>query len=181
MTAPAPDWCPVAQVGKPHGLRGAVYIKPLLHSPEEFLELPHERYFAIARGRVQRELRITHRALHKGLALLFFEDIDDRTAAEELVGLQLAIPADERPPHDEDSFYVDEVEGMEVHDLDADRSLGPVLRILDGPGSGLLVIRHPDRHGHEVMIPMVAAFVDRIDRPTRRVLVHLPDGLLDLE
>lgn len=178
---PTESWVAVAVVIRPHGLRGALMLKALTRTQEELLEAPLEVVHLRQRGRILQTLTLTRLGLHKGLPMAYFEGVADRTAAEQLVGCELVIPEDERWDLEEGQFYHDELIGIAVVERSTGRSLGTVLRVMDGPAHDYLVFPHPDGSGREVLLPFVHdVFVLLIDMEERRVEVALPEGLLEL-
>ncbi|MBI1293105.1 16S rRNA processing protein RimM [bacterium] len=177
----ATEWVAVAIILRPHALGGALVLKPLTRTPEEFVEAPLETVYPRLRGRVGGPLTIERLSIHKGLPLVWFSELEDRTAAEALVGQELVIPEDELWDLEEGQFYHDELAGLTVVDAVSGREYGPVLSIADGTAHDFIVIAHPDKPGAKLMIPFVqGVIVMSIDLDARRISVTLPDGLLDL-
>jgi 16S rRNA processing protein RimM len=175
------EWVAVAIIIRPHALAGALVLKPLTRTPEEFVEAPLETVYPRLRGKVGAPLTIERLGLHKGLPLVYFAGVKDRNAAEALLGQELVIPEDERWELEEGQFYHDELVGVAVEDEASGTVLGAVLRIQDGPAHDFIVITHPAKPGSELLIPFVQDVIVRsIDLDARRILVTLPDGLLDL-
>lgn len=111
--------------------------------------------------------------------MVTFKEITDRTTAEGLRGLQLVIPMEERwaPPQ---GWFPEDLEGLAVVDRESGERLGTVLRHETGPAHDYVIFTHPHRPGGEVMLPHVEAFVHLIDIEGGRVVVTLPEGLLEL-
>jgi 16S rRNA processing protein RimM len=87
----------------------------------------------------------------------------------------LAIDESDRAPLPDDRFYYDELEGMTVT-LESGEPVGIVRDVWATGPHDLLVIEHEST---ERMLPMVRAFVVRIDRTLRRVTVRPPNGWMD--
>lgn len=178
------SWVAVALVARPHALRGAVLLKTLVGTPEEFAEAPLERVFLRRRGLVEEQpLKIARMAIHKGMPYVFFDGVTDRNAAERLLGAELVIPREElwEPAEDdEDGYRAEELEGLDLVDEQTGTSFGPVLRWQEGAAHDYLVFENPRRPGTEVLLPFVDEFVKTIDPEARRATVRLPEGLLDL-
>lgn len=173
------DWFPVAAIIRPHSLRGAVQLKPFTRTVDEFMDAPLEKVFLRDGAHVIRPLHLETRSLHKGLPLVTFKEITDRTTAESLRGLHLVIPMEERWPAPE-GWFPEDLEGLDVIDRESGEILGTVLRHEEGPAHDYLIFTHPAREGGEVMLPHVDAFVHRIDVEAGQVIVTLPEGLLEL-
>ena len=102
--------------------------------------------------------------------------INDRTAAEGIVGAELRMAVERLPRPAEGSFYTFDLKGCEVFTA-PERRLGVVTDVLDSGGSGLLRV---DRDGVELLVPFAAEFLRRVDIAAKRIDVDLPEGLLDL-
>lgn len=102
---------------------------------------------------------------HKRDWIVAFEGIPDRTTAEELPGLKLLA----EPLDDPDVLWVHELVGTTVVDTDG-TELGTVTAVEANPASDLLVL------GGGALVPL--RFV--VERGDGRVVVAVPEGLLDL-
>ncbi len=83
-------------------------------------------------------MELAHHWLHKGGIVLHFAGVDSISAAEELAGLIVAIPREERAALDDDELYIGDLIGCVLVDVagaepvtvgeieDVDRSAGPV-------------------------------------------------------
>ena len=64
-----------------------------------------------------REVELVHHWLHKGGIVLHFAGVDSISAAEELAGMIVAIPREERAALDEDEVYVGDLIGCALVDV----------------------------------------------------------------
>jgi 16S rRNA processing protein RimM len=144
----------VAQVLRPHGVRGDVRAEPLGGGPERFA--PGMRV-AVDDGR---ELTVRRaRALAGGQVLLGFEGIDDPEHAAGLRHAYLSVDASQARPLADGEWFVWQLLGLSVRDPEG-RELGTVADVEEGVASDLLVVS--DR-GSLRRFPMVAAFVQDVD------------------
>jgi 16S rRNA processing protein RimM len=154
------DRLEVGRVVKPHGLQGEVVVVAITNRTERFAAGNHLWVDDIERAIV------TSRP-HQDRWLLRFDDVADRTAAEALRGAVLtAEPIDEAP---EGEVWVHDVVGAEVVDRSG-APIGVVTAVEANPAHDLLVI------DGGTLVPMV--FV--VDQRPGRVVVDVPEGLLDL-
>jgi len=164
MGAPgAGDRLVVGRIGRAHGLRGEVAVTFSSNRPER-----------AAVGAVlyvdDRELLITASRPHQGRVLVIFEGVDDRTAAEALLGRELtAAPLGDEVELDDDELWVHEVVGAEVQDRSG-AMVGRVVAIEANPAHDLLVL------DGGALVPMV--FV--VEQRDGVVVVDPPEGLFDL-
>jgi 16S rRNA processing protein RimM len=185
---PAEEEFLVGIVTKAHGLRGELAV-------EVRTDVPEERFAAgtvlLARRRGAPDTRLTVESSrpHTGLppdrrppvggrALVRFREAPDRTAAEELRGVQLLVgSADLTPPSDPDEFHVHQLAGLRA-ELGDGTVVGTVREVVLG-ASDLLSIQREGRP--DALVPFVAEIVPVIDLAGGRVVVEPPDGLLDLD
>ena len=153
----------VGRIGRAHGLRGEVAVRFTSNRPER-----------AAPGAVlyvgDRELVIAASRPHQDRVLVHFEGVEDRTAAEALLGVELtAEPLAADVELDERELWVHEVVGAEVHDR-AGTVMGKVTAVEANPAHDLLVL------DGGALVPMV--FV--VEQRDGVVVIDPPEGLFDL-
>ena len=106
----------------------------------------------------------------------FFEGVEDRSAAEELVRAILWIDQDDAEiPTEDDAWYDHQLTGLDV--VRDGEVVGRVIRVDHFPAQDLLIVRMPgDR---EVLVPFVKAIVPEVDVAGGRVIVTPPAGLFE--
>lgn len=191
----------VGHIGKPHGIRGEVLVTVRTDEPEtRFVagsvfttEVPWDRRVrsgpaatsaaaaAAVPGvpfRVPDKLTLESVRWHQGRVVAQFEGIHDRNVAEALRGVLLQVDSAEvAVPDDPDEFLDHQLVGLSVVDT-GDTVLGEVERIEHAPASDLIVLAKSG--GGTALIPFVSRLVPAVDIPGGRIVVDLPEGLLDL-
>ncbi|MGD9704011.1 MAG: ribosome maturation factor RimM [Acidimicrobiia bacterium] len=158
MADPAPDLLEVGRIGRPHGVRGEVYV-----------DLSTDRVERLAVGS---RLVARHQTLEvlasrpsNGRWLVTFDGVTDRTHAERLTGVLLFAA----PIHDPDALWVHELIGSSVVEVDGtDR--GRCVSVLANPAHDLLELDS----GALVPVTFVVSCVDGV------TTIDVPDGLFDL-
>ena len=150
----------VGRIVKPHGLRGDVIVS-----------LSTNRDERVAPGSVLvaddgRTFEVVRSSPHRGRYIVTFAGVDGIEAAEALRDTPLLAP----PLVDPDALWIHDLIGSMVEDT-AGAELGRVTGVEANPASDLLVL---DGGG---LIPL--RFVTTSE-PGVRVVVDIPDGLLDL-
>jgi 16S rRNA processing protein RimM len=156
------DRLEIGRIGKAHGLRGEVVIEAISNRDERFL--PGSVLY-LADAATGTAIATSRR--HQNRWLVRFEGVEDRNAAEALRGVMLTGDALESLPENEE--WVHEMIGASVTDR-AGTDLGTVVAVEANPAHDILVTEEG------VLIPIV--FV--VERGDGRVVVDLPDGLLQL-
>jgi 16S rRNA processing protein RimM len=115
---------------------------------------------------------------HQGRGIVQFEGVHDRNVAEALRGVLLQVESSTlTPPSDPDEFHDHQLVGLRVVSVGGD-DLGAVARIDHAPASDLIVLDKSG--GGTALIPFVSQLVPTVDVAGGRIVVDLPDGLLDL-
>jgi 16S rRNA processing protein RimM len=171
----------VARIGKPHGLRGEVTVQLHTDDPEARLAPGAVLATKAAAGSgVPRSLTVASTRVHRGIWLIGFEQVPDRTGAESLRGTQLFLDAaDLAAEQDDDSegWYEDELVGLTVVTRDG-TVVGEVTGLETRAVQDLIVVRLSS--GGEALVPFVEAIVPEVDVEGGRVVIDPPPGLLDL-
>jgi 16S rRNA processing protein RimM len=187
MTAPD-GWVWLARIKRTQGRKGEVFADLLTDFPEKFAQ--RRRLWlldgdasaqSLAAGASPREVELLHHWLHKGGVVLHFAGVDSISAAEELAGLVVVIPREERAALSADEVYIGDLIGCVLVDVagvepvtvgeieDVDRSGGPV---------PILVVRGASID--EILIPFAKDYLRRVDVEAKRVEMALPEGLVGL-
>jgi 16S rRNA processing protein RimM len=184
----------VGQIGRPHGIRGEVSVVVRTDEPEErfvagrvfVTEVPRDRRVSTGPARsavgvewkVPAELTLESLRWHQGRVIAQFEGIHDRNLADALRGVFLQVDSSVLSATDDpDEFHDHQLAGLSVVTVGGD-VLGTVDRIDHAPSSDLIVLKKAG--GGTALIPFVSQMVPTVDLAAGRVLVDLPEGLLDL-
>jgi 16S rRNA processing protein RimM len=187
-------WVWLAHIKRTQGRRGEVFADILTDFPEKFAERRRlwllgddtrsgrDTASKISADDNPREVELVHHWLHKGGIVLHFVGVDSISAAEELAGLIVAIPQDERAKLDEDEVYIGDLIGCSLVDVagtepvtvgeieNVDRSAGPV---------AILVVRGKSST-EEILIPFAKDYLRSLNVKAKRLEMALPEGLVDL-
>ena len=110
-------------------------------------------------------------------AILKLVGINDRGAAEALVGSQVFFPIERLPKLAEGEVFYFEILGFNVEDTQHG-VIGTLRDIFETGADDLLVVDTPD--GQEVLIPFQEPVYLRTDKEQETIHVDLPEGLLEL-
>ncbi len=165
------EWVAVALLGKTRGNRGELTAFALGSKPERYERL--REVYLFGAGEPER-LEVESTWFHRGALVFKFRGVDTISDAERFVGAEVRIPAAERDPLEPGEFYQSDLIGCELVDRRTGATLGRVENWQDAGGAGLLVVEG-DR-----LIPFARSICVEIDVAAKRILVELPEGLLDL-
>ena len=181
--AESDDWLSVGKIVGVQGLQGELRVNPASDFPERFTA-PGPRWLRSRKGSEPTEIQLKKGRQLPGKALFVvrFEGIDNRSAAEALVGQELLVSADDRPELAEGEFHLLDLVGLEAR-LKADGptadgpTIGTVSDLISG-GNDLLEITTAD--GRKLLIPFVKKIVPEVQLEKGWLLLTPPPGLLEL-
>jgi 16S rRNA processing protein RimM len=107
---------------------------------------------------------------------LKLKGIDSMDGAERLAGCPVFLPEEALPPPEPNAYYHYQLVGCRVVTVDG-REVGIVKDVWTIPANDQLVV---DRNGRDVLVPFSRTFCREIDIAGKRVVIDVPDGLLDL-
>jgi 16S rRNA processing protein RimM len=152
------------------GLRGEVKVYPYSDNMERFAQGAE----LLIDGR---PVRVETVRFVKNLPIVRLDGVSDREGAEALRGRALSVSARALAPLPDGDWYVRDLIGCDVHDEEG-RVLGAIADVLQTGAQDLYEIAAPD--GRAFLLPAVDAFVLHVDVLAKRVLVRVPEGLLEL-
>jgi 16S rRNA processing protein RimM len=157
----------VGRVGKPHGLKGDVFVLPETDHPGRFSGGADVYLDGVLRP-------VASSRMQDNRLVVRFESVPDRSAAEGIRGAVVTIPESERRSLDDDEWWPDHLVGLRVYDHDgSDR--GVIADVIEGVAQHRLVV---DTGSGSVEIPFVGALVPVVDIEGGRVELADVDGLL---
>lgn len=163
----------IARIGKAQGLRGEVGIELRTDIPDERLA---DGVTVITKPAERGPLTVARTRVANGRWYVLFQEINDRTAAESLRGVELIVDAESSD--EEDAWYAHELAGLQVELLDG-TVVGKVVGLEHFPAQDALVIK--EKNGTRTMIPFLERFVPTVDVAGGRVIITPPGGLLSTD
>lgn len=147
------------------GILGWVKIQAYTEHLDALSE--YSTWYLAKPGQQWREYRLHEAKPHNKVLLAKLDNIEDRTAAETLRGMLIAIPRSRFPATDENEYYWSDLIGMQVVNMQ-DEQLGTVDHLLDMGANDILVVRAGER---EIMIPFLKHVVLQVDQKEKLIRV----------
>jgi len=173
----------VGRLVKAHGLKGAIKLELYTDDPEGrfvpgatfTLQVPESSPWH-GKPLTVREFRWMN-----SHPVAFFEGVEDRSGAEDLIRAILWVDEDaEAVPTEDDAWFDHQLVGLDV--VRDGVSVGRVVRVDHFPAQDLLIIRRSGGSAasdDEILVPFVKAIVPEVDVAGGRVVVTPPPGLFE--
>lgn len=166
----------VGYVRKKHGFKGDVVVRITSDDPTPYQGL--DAYFVEDRGKALPFFVATHRSVNAEEAIVRFEDVNSEPEAQAMVGKSLWLPESLLPELDDDQFYYHDLKGYTVLNPGVEAAM-VVSQVLEYPGQDLFEI-HVEGKDQPVLIPVIDAFIDRVDKGTKVLYLKAPEELYSL-
>ncbi len=115
--------------------------------------------------------------LHKGDFLrVRFEDVDNEQEADAIMNCEVYLPLTMLPKLTGNKFYFHEVINFEIEDKRVG-VFGKIVSINDTTAQPLFEVLNGEV---EMLIPMIDHFIVKIDRENKKVIMDLPEGLVEM-
>lgn len=193
------DWILAARLLRPQGRRGELLAEPMSDLPSLFeagrrvrLAAPPGTAADASETTLQDHWQPTGR--NAGRVVLKLEGCETINDAELLAGRDLFVLASDLPPLDSDTWFVRDLIGCTL--FNGETPLGEITglqyamapdgrtRLEDAAPLLEVAPQHPDDSEaapEPALIPFVKAWLDAVDINARRIVMHLPPGLVDAE
>ncbi len=120
---------------------------------------------------------IENSSLHKNDFLrVKFEDVDDEAEADSILNCSIYLPIAMLPKLEGNKFYFHEVIGFEIEDQRLG-VFGKIVSINDTSAQPLFEVINGNV---EILVPMIDQFLVKIDRENKKVIMNLPEGLVEM-
>ena len=120
---------------------------------------------------------IKNSSLHKNDFLrVQFEDVDNEEEADSIMNCEVYLPLSMLPKLTGNQFYYHEVIGFEIEDQRIG-VFGKIVSINDSSAQPLFEVINGNV---EILVPMIDQFLVKIDRENKKVIMDLPEGLVEM-
>ena len=153
-----------------HGIRGEVKIMPYTDSPELLAEF--DRLFL---GKAHTEVVIERSRVFKNTVIAKIEGVDTPEEAEKLRNKLLYMHRDDLEL-DEDTYFIQDLIGMEVRDADSGQVYGKIADVMQTGANDVYVVKGDDR---EYLVPAIGDVVVSTDIDADIMTIRPLEGLFD--
>ena len=153
-----------------HGIRGEVKIMPYTDSPELLAEF--DRLFL---GKAHTEIIIEHSRAFKNMVIAKIEGVNTPEEADKLRNKLLYMHRDDLEL-DEDTYFIQDLIGMEVRDADSGQVYGKIADVMQTGANDVYVVKGDD---HEYLVPAIGDVVVSTDIDDDIMTIRPLEGLFD--
>ena len=164
----------IARIARPQGVRGEVIGDLLTDYPERFAQ--RKQVWLGKTEMSARLIELEYARMHQHRIVLKFKGYDSRNDVEALREMRVMVERDTLVELPADEFFHFDLIGCAIVTRDGE-TLGTVSAVQDFGAAPLLIVKQPER---ELMIPLADSICVEVDTANKRIVVELPDGLLDL-
>lgn len=152
----------MGRIAAPYGVKGWLKVQPFTETIDGLLDYPQWQVGNDVQGTQWRTVQVEEGRIHNRVLLVHLAGLEDRTAAEAMTGLDVAVAKNELPAPGLDEFYWDQLTGMRVSNPRG-TVIGRVSGLIESGAHDILRVAGED--GKERLIPFVAAIVKDVDVP----------------
>ncbi|MGH7875869.1 MAG: ribosome maturation factor RimM [Candidatus Binatia bacterium] len=169
----AEPFVPLGKLVTTHGLDGWLKLNPF--NPDTTALVPGAEVFVENAGG-RSSMAIEASKPHKKQFLIKLQGVNSIDDAQRWVGSTVLIDPQALQPLEPGEYYHYQVIGFEVLHIDG-KKIGTITSTLSTPGGEIYIVQGAKK---EHLIPAVKEFIEEVDFTTRRMIIHPPDGLLEL-
>lgn len=164
------EYIKVGKIVNTHGVKGCVKCVPLTDDAERFEEL---EYVYTEKDNVSRKIEdVWYR---KGIVYIMLENINDMNTAESFKDTFISILEDQLRELPEDSYYVFDLEGMEVYSTEGEY-LGKINVVYQTGANDVYEIVNKNK---SFLIPAVKDVVKEVNIENKKMVINVIEGLLE--
>ena len=163
----------IGYVVRAHGLRGELEMR-LDWSDSRALSDASEIILTSREGVAQRQVVQHARKTHKGIVVQL-RGVQDRNAAEALLGATVSVQRQLLPPLADGEYYLCDLVGLAVSTPEG--AVGNVVDVQMYPSVDAIVIETPA--GKRVEQPLLSEWIERVDLPGRHIMLSSAAGLIE--
>lgn len=166
------EYLQVGVISNTHGIRGEVKVFPTTDDPARFKKLKN---VFLDTGKEYLELEIEQVKFFKQFVILKFKGYDSINDVERYKQKSLMVDREHAVKLKKNEYFIADLVGLSVYTED-DRPLGTLTDVLQTGANDVYVVEMEEQK--EVLIPAICECILEVDMETRRMKVHLLEGLL---
>ena len=164
------DYIKVGKIVNTHGVKGCIKCIPLTDDLERFEEL---EYVYTEKDNIKRTIDDVW--YQKGLVCLKLKDIDDMNKAESFKDTYISIVEDQLRVLPENSYYLFDLEGMDVYSNNGDY-IGKISEVYQTGANDVYEVKN---NKNSYLIPAIKDVVKSVNIQDKKMIINIIEGLLE--
>ena len=162
----------ILEITKPHGLKGEMRAKYYCDDPDEI-----EEFDTLYLGADKKPVKLVSCRLQKNMVVIELEGISTIEEAQKLAGTLIYIDRED-VELDEDVWFIRDLIGLDVFDVDTGLHYGTVEEILQNAPTDVYCIRNTE--GKQLLFPSIPEVLIDVNISERKILIRPLEGLFDI-
>ncbi len=154
----------MGRIAAPYAVRGWVKIQTFTQDLDSLLDFP---VWHLGKAGKWRQYKVVMAKVHSQSLVAQLAGVDDRSAAEALQGMDIAVERDSLPPAQDGEYYWDDLIGLTVVNL-AGETLGVVAALVESGAHDIMKVVQDEQ---ERLIPFTAPIVQAVDAEAGQIKV----------
>ncbi|MFG6367401.1 MAG: ribosome maturation factor RimM [Lachnospiraceae bacterium] len=167
------DLLQVGVITQPHGVRGEVKVFPTTNDVKRFKKL---KEVVLDTGKERITLEIEGVKFFKQFVILKFKGFDNINEVEKYRGKSLLVTRENAVKLGRNEYFIADLIDMAVYD-EYEQYLGVLTNVIETGANDVYEVKFED--GREVLFPAIKQCILDVDMESRKMKVHIMDGLLD--
>ncbi|MCL2224070.1 MAG: ribosome maturation factor RimM [Defluviitaleaceae bacterium] len=160
-------------ITKAQGIRGEFRVLPTTDDPARF-ELLIGGEINIGGA----AYKLANARLQKNIVILKLVEVNDRNAAEKLIGAEIFVPQEKALPLDDGEYYIRDLVGLQA-ETESGEDIGVLSRVLHTGANDVYVIETSE--GESFMLPAIKDVIVDVDIKGGKIILRLLDGIRELK
>lgn len=164
----------IGEIINVHGIKGGLKVRHLTDDLERFYDLD-DLYIEDPKTKEVRPYDIERVQAHKGFIIMYLKGYGNINEVEHLKNHYLYIDKSQRKKLEEDTYFIQDLIGLEV-ESEKEGRIGVLEDVIQAGSSEVYIIRG-EQYG-EVMVPAAKEFIKEVDLENGKMKVELIEGML---
>lgn len=165
------EYISIGQIVNTYGVKGELKVYPLTNDIRRFDKV---KIVYIEENQGLYKYEIQHIKYLNNIVIVKFKNVEDIESAEKFRNKYIKVHRNDAVKLPEDSFFVCDIIGADVFNLDGEL-LGKVYDVIQTGSNDVFVVKTEDK---EILIPALKTIFKEIDIIKGRMVVELPEGLI---
>jgi 16S rRNA processing protein RimM len=161
----------ILEITKPHGLKGEMRAKYYCDEPDEI-----EQFETLYLGAEKQPVKLASWRPSKNMVIIELENISTIEQAGKLAGTLIYIDREDIEL-DEDVWFIRDLIGLDVYDIDTGLHYGAVEEILQNAPTDVYCIKNTE--GKQLLFPSIPEVLIDVNLEERKILIRPLKGLFD--